>query len=67
MLDPEAIIKYIEQHGSTGSRDLSMRFGISRQALNSHLRALIDDGKLIKTGSTKNARYHVSTKSAVKE
>ncbi len=67
MLDPEAIIKYIEQHGSTGSRDLSMHFGISRQALHSHLRALTDDGKLIKTGSTKNARYHVSTKSAVKE
>jgi anti-sigma regulatory factor (Ser/Thr protein kinase) len=67
MLDPEAIIKYIEQHGSTGSRELSIHFGISRQALNSHLRALIDEGKLIKTGSTKNARYHVSTKAEIKE
>lgn len=64
---PEAIIKYIEQRGSTGSRDLSMHFGISRQALNVHLRALIDAGKLVKTGSTKNARYHISAKAEVKE
>jgi anti-sigma regulatory factor (Ser/Thr protein kinase) len=64
---PEAIIKYIEQHGSTGSRDLSVHFGISRQALNIHLRALIDAGRLVKTGSTKNARYHISAKVEVKE
>lgn len=64
---PEAIINYIEQHGSTGSRDLSVHFGISRQALNTPLRALIDAGRLVKTGSTKNARYHISAKVEVKE
>jgi len=67
MTDSEAIIKYIEQHGSIGSRELSAHFGISRQALNPHLRALIDGGKLIKTGSTKNARYHTSVKAEIKE
>jgi len=66
MIDTEAIIKYIKRHGSTGSRKLSLHFGISRQALNFHLRALINDGKLIKTGSTKNARYHISTKTEIK-
>lgn len=67
MLDREAIIRFIEKHDSTGSRALSRHFGISRQALNVHLRLLIDDGKLIKTGSTRNARYHVAAKPAVKE
>ena len=67
MPNSEAIISYIEKHGSTGSRELSMHFGISRQALNVHLRTLIDAGKLVKTGSTKNARYHISAKAEIKE
>lgn len=67
MLDREAIIEFIEKHGSTGSRELSMHFGISRQALNMHLRILIDEGKLIKTGSTRNARYHIFAEPEIKE
>ena len=67
MLISEAIISYIEKHGSTGSRELSMHFGISRQALNVHLRTLIEAGKLVKTGSTKNARYHISAKAEIKK
>lgn len=49
-----------------GSRELSAYFGISRQALNVHLRGLIDEGKLFKTGSTRNARYHISIKAETK-
>lgn len=60
MLDSEAIINYIKSNGSKGSRELSAHFGISRQALNVRLRGLIDDGKLFKTGLTRNARYHIS-------
>ncbi len=67
MLDREAIIKFIDEYGSTGSRALSMHFGISRQALNVHLRSLIDDGKIIKTGSTRNACYHISAGPEIKE
>jgi len=66
VLDSKAIIKYIENHGSTGSRELSAHFGISRQALNLHLRRLIDDGKLFRTGSTRNARYHLSVTAEIK-
>ena len=54
-----AILDYIEKHGSTGSRILSMHFGITRQALNIHLRALVNEDKLVKTGLTRNARYHL--------
>lgn len=61
----EIILDYIKKHGSTGSRDLSAHFGITRQALNIHLRALINDGKLSRTGSTRNARYHIPGTSQV--
>lgn len=67
MLDREAIITFIQEHGSTGSQALSTHFGISRQALNVHLRLLIEDGKIIKTGSTRNARYHISAGPEIKE
>jgi len=60
MLNSEAIINFIKSNGSSGSRELSAHFGVSRQALNAHLKRLINDGKLFKTGSTRNARYHIS-------
>lgn len=63
----EAIVDYIDEHGSTGSRELSLHLGISRQALHAHLRRLIDHGKLFKTGSTRNARYHAAGESQVEE
>jgi len=66
MLEPEAIINYIRSNGSSGSRELSAHFGISRQALNIHLRGLIENGKLFKTGSTRNARYHISITPKIK-
>lgn len=33
--------------------------GISRQALNVHIRALINDGELYKSGATRAAKYHL--------
>jgi DNA-binding MarR family transcriptional regulator len=62
-----AILDYINENGSTGSRALTEHFSITRQAVNIHLRALIDEGKLIKTGSTRNARYHVSKTPEIKQ
>jgi len=60
MINPEDIIEYIKNNGSSGSQELTEHFEVSRQALNIHLRRLINDGKLFKTGSTRNARYHIS-------
>lgn len=54
---PEAIIAYLEDHGSSGSKDLSGHLGISRQALNVHLNRLIDEGRVVRTGATRNTRY----------
>ena len=63
----ENIIEYINKQGSAGSRELSLHLGMTRQALNAHLRSLINEGQLIKTGSTRNARYHAPGELQVKE
>ena len=57
MSTPEAIIAYLEEHGSSGSKDLCEHLGISRQALNVHLNRLIDAGRVVRTGATRNTRY----------
>ena len=53
----ESILAFINGQGSTTSAELVDHLGITRQAINLHLRALIDSGQIIKTGSTKAARY----------
>lgn len=54
----EKINKFIEKRGSASSSELSEYLDISRQAVAVHLRALLDAGTIVKTGSTRNARYH---------
>jgi anti-sigma regulatory factor (Ser/Thr protein kinase) len=53
----EAILAFINGQGSATSAELVDHLGITRQAINLHLRALIDSGQIIKTGITKAARY----------
>ncbi len=53
----EAILTFIDQHGSATSTELAEHLNITRQAVNLHLRRLIASGKIIKTGSTRGARY----------
>ena len=65
MTTRDQITEYLKQHGSAGSQELSAAIGISRQALNLHLRALIDAGVLTKTGSTRNARYHCASQQPI--
>ena len=48
---------YIDQKGSVTSRDLADHLGITRQAVSLHLRQLLADGEIYKTGSTRAARY----------
>lgn len=54
----KSISYYLSQHKSATSSELASHFGVTRQALNRHLRVLISSGEVIKTGSTRNARYH---------
>ena len=53
----ETIRAYIEQNGSATSRELAEHLGITRQAVSLHLRKLLADAAIFKTGSTRAARY----------
>ena len=56
----QEILDYLEQMGAASARQLCERLGISRQALNLHIRELIRNGKIIKTGATRSARYYLT-------
>ncbi len=56
----QAILDFLEQLGVASSRQLCERLGISRQALNLHIRELINCGQIIKTGATRSARYYLA-------
>ncbi len=51
------ILAFVKRQGSATSRELVDQLGLTRQAINLHLRQLIDSGEIVKTGSTRSARY----------
>jgi len=53
----DAILAYLDRRGSATSTDLADHLGLTRQAINLHLRRLIDSGEIVKTGSTRGAKY----------
>ena len=57
MSTSDAIITFLKQKGTSGSKALCTHLGISRQALNVHLNRLIDEGTVVRTGATRNTRY----------
>ena len=57
MPTPESIIAFLRLNGSSGSKALCSHLGISRQALNVQINRLIDEGKVVRTGATRNTRY----------
>lgn len=61
------IHQLIRERGSATSPELAEQLGISPQAVIYHLRRLIADGDLFKTGSTKAARYFPSEVAAAAE
>ena len=61
----QRILHYVESHESASGKELRELLGISRQALSVHLRELIRSGKLVKTGSTRAARYHLPDRTAL--
>ncbi|NOZ79297.1 MAG: DUF4325 domain-containing protein [Acidobacteria bacterium] len=61
MSTTERILAYLSAHRSASGGELRTYLGISRQALNVHLRRLIESGKIVKTGSTRMARYGLAS------
>jgi anti-sigma regulatory factor (Ser/Thr protein kinase) len=53
----DAIRRHIREKGSATGPELAGKFGVSRQAVSQHLRRLIADGAIFRTGSTRAARY----------
>ena len=58
----ERIRGYLSRRPSASGKELRSHSGISRQALNVHLRTLIQSGEVIKTGSTRGARYILASR-----
>lgn len=52
------ILSFIETQGHATSKQLCDYLSISRQALNKHIRDLIDSDKIIKSGSTRATKYY---------
>ena len=59
MTTREKIIKLIRHHKSLSGRELVDLLGISRQAINKHLRDLIGEGTVMKEGVTRGAVYRL--------
>lgn len=57
-----AILAYLARRRTTSGRELTVHLGITRQALHLHLRELIRAGRVVKTGSTRGARYALAGK-----
>lgn len=62
MSTKERILAYLSRRSSVSGGDLRRYLGISRQALNAHLRPLLASGEIVKTGSTRGARYALSSR-----
>lgn len=55
------ILSHLEKRRSASGAELRERLGISRQALNVHVRGLIRSGDVYKSGTTRGARYSLRT------
>ena len=58
----EKIVKYIRKNKKASGKDLSGLLGISRQALNKHIKVLIQRGTIEKEGITRGAVYKIAGK-----
>lgn len=56
----QEILDYLEKSGVSTSKQLCGKLAITRQALNVHIRELISNGRIVKTGVTRSARYYLS-------
>ena len=66
MSTKEKILKYLEKNQDASGKDLSALLSISRQALNKHLKELIQRGVVVKEGATRGAVYKLAAKAIKK-
>lgn len=57
----EKILKYLSDNKSASGTEIANHLGISRQAVNKHLKTLILRGKVQKEGNTRAAKYFPAT------
>ena len=58
-----AILKFLTRAPEASGRELREHLRITRQALAVRLRGLIESGEVVKSGSTRAARYSLAAKS----
>ena len=58
------VLRILAERDGVSGRDLVRRFGISRQALNVHLKTLIAAGRVSKDGVTKGVVYRLASRAA---
>lgn len=56
----QAVLAYLARRRSAPGRAIREHLGITRQALNVHMRELIRAGKVLKSGSTRGAHYSLA-------
>jgi biotin operon repressor len=62
-VDPKRrILAYLRRRRSATSGELQTHLGLSRQALNNHIRSLIRTGEVIRSGTTRGARYWLASR-----
>lgn len=59
MVTKKNLLKYLKSRQLSSGRELAEAFGISRQAINKHLKGLIENGRVRKEGTTKGTVYSV--------
>ena len=57
----EKILSYIKKKGEVSGKELVEVLGITRQAVNKHIKKLVQEGLLIKEGCTKGTVYKVAS------
>ncbi len=57
----EKVLKYIKKRGSASGKEIADALGFSRQAINKHLKKLVQQNMVMKTGSTKSAKYTITS------
>ncbi|GAG79718.1 unnamed protein product, partial [marine sediment metagenome] len=62
MKTKDKIIKYIQKHGAVSGKEISEHIGITRQAINKHIKKLLQSGLILKSGITRGAQYYIPQK-----
>ncbi|GAG61218.1 unnamed protein product, partial [marine sediment metagenome] len=62
MKTKDKIIKYIQKNGAVSGKEISGHIGITRQAINKHIKELLQSGLILKSGITRGAQYYIPQK-----